>query len=90
MVLAAKQPAVLPAHSQATQPPRLLDRVRKAIRARHDSPGTEEACVSRIRRFILFHNQRHPVEMGEPEITVRQELREGRGRDYLPDAVAKN
>ncbi|MBI4588344.1 MAG: phage integrase N-terminal SAM-like domain-containing protein, partial [Candidatus Rokubacteria bacterium] len=48
--------------------PRLLDRVRQAIRTRHYSYKTEEAYVGWIRRFILFHNKRHPLEMGETEI----------------------
>jgi site-specific recombinase XerD len=48
--------------------PRLLDRVRTAIRTRHYSLRTEEAYVGWIKRFIFFHNKRHPAEMGEPEI----------------------
>ena len=51
-------------------PPRLLDRVRGAIRARHYSLRTEEAYVGWIRRFILFHKKRHPLEMAEPEINA--------------------
>ncbi len=47
---------------------KLLDRVRSAIRVRHYSPRTEEAYVGWIRRFILFHDRRHPEEMGETEI----------------------
>jgi len=50
--------------------PRLLDRVREAIRARHYSLRTEEAYVGWIRRFILFHQKRHPIEMAEPEINA--------------------
>ena len=46
----------------------MLDRVRDAIRARHYSLHTEEAYVGWVRRFILFHNKRHPAEMGEAEI----------------------
>jgi integron integrase len=49
--------------------PRLLDRVRAAIRARHYSRRTEDAYVAWVRRFILFHGKRHPVELGAPEIT---------------------
>jgi integron integrase len=56
------------AASNKPQPAKLLDRVRGAIRARHYSLRTEEAYVSWIRRFILFHHKRHPAEMGEPEI----------------------
>ena len=50
------------------QPPKLLDRVRSAIRTRHYSLRTEEAYVGWIRRFIFFHNKRHPADMEEPEI----------------------
>ena len=49
-------------------PPRLLDRVREAIRLRHYSPRTEDAYVGWIRRFIFFHGVRHPAEMGAAEI----------------------
>jgi integron integrase len=50
-------------------PPRkLLDQVRDVIRLKHYSYRTEETYVQWIRRFILFHNKRHPNEMGVPEI----------------------
>jgi len=52
----------------ATQKPKLLDQVRQAIRIRHLSPQTEQAYVSWIKRFIFFHNKRHPAEMAEVEI----------------------
>ena len=48
--------------------PKLLDQVRQAIRTRHYSYMTEKAYVGWIRRFIFFHNKRHPAEMGEAEI----------------------
>ena len=38
------------------------------MRALHRSPRTEEASVGWIRRFILFHGKRHPIEIGGPEI----------------------
>jgi len=50
------------------RPKKLLDRVREAIRLKHYSIRTEESYVSWIRRYILFHNKRHPLEMGVPEI----------------------
>ena len=49
--------------------PRLLDRVRAAIQARHYSRRTESAYVAWTRRYIVFHGKRHPAEMGAPEIT---------------------
>jgi integrase len=36
---------------------------------RHYSIRTEEAYIGWIKRFILFHGKRHPLEMGEDEIT---------------------
>jgi integron integrase len=52
------------------QPPKLLDRVRQAIRLRHYSRRTEQAYVAWIRRFIVFHGKRHPRELGEREVTA--------------------
>jgi hypothetical protein len=49
-------------------PPRLLDRVRAALRVRHYSQRTEAAYVSWIRRYIHFHRIRHPDEMGSAEV----------------------
>ncbi len=47
---------------------KLLQEVRSVLRTKHLSLRTEQAYVQWIRRFILFHNKRHPVEMGEEEI----------------------
>jgi integron integrase len=47
---------------------KLLDRVRDAIRTKHYSIRTEEAYVNWIKRFILFHDKRHPQEMEATEI----------------------
>jgi Phage integrase, N-terminal SAM-like domain len=44
--------------------PRLLNRVRDAIRARHYSRSTEKTYVHWIKRYIFFHGKRHPAEMG--------------------------
>ncbi|HVS31786.1 MAG TPA: integron integrase [Thermoanaerobaculia bacterium] len=54
----------------AAEPPKLLDRVRAAVRARHYSPRTEETYVLWIRRFILFHGKRHPSAMGAVEVNA--------------------
>ena len=55
----------------ATVPqPRLLDRVREAIRARQYSRRTEKAYVRWIKRYIFFHGKRHPGEMGASEATA--------------------
>src|SRR5437870_3083437 len=50
--------------------PKLLDRVRWHLRLRHYSLRTEQSYVDWIRRFILFHDKRHPKDMGENEIAA--------------------
>lgn len=48
--------------------PKLLDQVWEVIRMKHYSMKTEEAYVHWIKKYIFFHNKRHPKEMGEKEI----------------------
>jgi hypothetical protein len=60
---------VLPSNASVGSSPKLLDRVRWLLRAKHYSIRTEEAYVDWARRFILFHKKRHPDEMGEKEIS---------------------
>ncbi|MDD5467192.1 MAG: integron integrase [Anaerolineales bacterium] len=58
---------------QATSSPqekKLLDQVRDTLRTKHYSYRTEQAYVDWIRRYILFHKKRHPIEMGEAEIAA--------------------
>ena len=50
------------------KPTKLLERVRHAIRMKHYSIRTEQAYVSWVKRYILFHNKRHPAMMGKAEI----------------------
>jgi integron integrase len=47
---------------------KLLDQVRQAIRTRHYSDRTEKAYIHWIKRYIFFHDKRHPQEMAEAEI----------------------
>ena len=42
--------------------PKLLDQVRQAIGKHHYSDRTEKAYVHWIKRFIFFHNKRHPLD----------------------------
>jgi site-specific recombinase XerD len=51
-----------------SRPKKLLDQVREAIRLKHYSYRTEQSDVGWIRRYILFHDKRHPREMGSAEI----------------------
>jgi integron integrase len=50
--------------------PRLLRQVHEAIRRNYFSRRTEEAYTHWIKRFIYFHGRRHPVSLGEPEVTA--------------------
>jgi len=54
-----------------TSPPqgkKLLDVVRDALRTKHYSYRTEQTYLDWIKRYILFHQKRHPKEMGAAEI----------------------
>ena len=51
------------------RPPRkLLDQVRDTIRRKHYSIRTEATYIDWIRRYILFHGKKHPMDMGAAEI----------------------
>jgi len=50
------------------QPRKLMDQVSDAIRLKHYSYRTEQTYKDWIKRYILFHDKRHPREMGAPEI----------------------
>jgi Phage integrase, N-terminal SAM-like domain/Phage integrase family len=66
----AYRPGVALVPPQASgSPPKLLDRVRAAVRTRHYSRRTEEPYVGRIRRYIVFHRKTHPAQMGACEIS---------------------
>ncbi len=54
-------------HQTSAGPGKLLDQVRDRLRALHYSARTEGAYVFWIRRHILFHGKRHPIELGRPE-----------------------
>ena len=47
---------------------KLLDQARDALRTKHYSYRTEQTYIDWMRRFILFHQKRHPIEMDVPEI----------------------
>ena len=47
---------------------KLLDRARGIMRVRHYSIRTERSSINWIRCSILFHDKRHPQEMGPGEI----------------------
>ena len=50
--------------------PRLLDQVRDCIRVKHYRIRTERTYLDWIKRYILFHDKRHPKDMGASEVTA--------------------
>jgi integron integrase len=46
----------------------LLDEVRNTLRVHHYAVKTEKAYVQWVKRFILFHLKRHPLDMGKVEV----------------------
>lgn len=47
-----------------------LEKVRQLLRVQHYAFRTEQVYIAWIRRFILFHNKRHPSKMGEQEVVA--------------------
>ena len=66
-------PPIPLAHLEAAPDParkyRLLELVRRRMRERRYSPRTIEAYLFWIKRYILFHDRRHPRDLGEPEVS---------------------
>lgn len=60
--------AHLGSRSEPERKLRLMERLRHRLRTRHYSQKTEVAYCSWVRRFIVFHDRRHPMSMGEAEI----------------------
>jgi len=67
-IAATLSPSAAP--TPAKQQPKLLDRLREALRSRHYSRCTEQAYCLWVKRFIFFHDVRHPADMAEPEINA--------------------
>ena len=49
-------------------PPRLLDQVRDKLRVKHYSIRTEQTYTDWIKRYIYFHDKRHPKDLGARDI----------------------
>jgi integron integrase len=56
-------------HTLPASAPKLLDQLAQALRVRHYSRRTEDCYVEWARRFILFHQKRHPATMGAAEVS---------------------
>ena len=65
---ATQQATLTDTATVSRQQPKLLDRMREAIRVKHYALATERTYIHWAKRFILFHNKRHPAEMGAPEV----------------------
>jgi integron integrase len=56
--------------SNSGKPPELLDRMREALRVQHYSYRTEQSYLDWARRYIQFHDKRHPKELGAEEVSA--------------------
>jgi len=54
--------------STTVNPPRLLDQVRDKLRVKHYSIRTEQTYTDWIKRYIYFHDKRHPKDLGAQDI----------------------
>ncbi len=63
----ATQPTALCVTPPA-QPPKMLDRMRAALRVRHYALATERTYIHWVKRFIYFHGKRNPADMGAAEV----------------------
>ena len=52
----------------SARPPGLLAVARERMRTRHLALRTEQAYLQWMRRYIAFHNRRHPRRLGAPEV----------------------
>lgn len=69
MITYQQIPCSQPDQAQAAaRQPKLLDRMREHLRTRHYSIRTEQVYLDWVRRFILYHNKRHPLDMGAVEV----------------------
>ena len=56
-----KEGTVTPANPPVQQKKKLLDQLREAMLSRHYSRRTEQTYCHWVRRYIFFHNVRHPA-----------------------------
>ena len=62
------QTLAAPNTTETTQQPRLMDRVRESLRVHRYALSTERTYSHWIKRFILHHGKRHPLDMGAAEV----------------------
>ncbi len=51
-----------------TGKPKLLDQMKSVMRIKPHSLKTEKSYIQWVRRYIYFHNKRHPDEMGALDV----------------------
>jgi len=78
----------IPAKGQAAKP--LLGQLRGVLRWRNNAQATEVAYVNWVRRFIVFHDKRHPLDMAEEEIEGYLTCLADRRRGQDPNDIHKS
>lgn len=61
---------MLACRNVASPRPRLIDQVRERIRLKHYSLRSEQAYVDWMKRYIRFHGNRHPSELGSRDLVA--------------------
>jgi len=65
-----REPDPVPYLPDGARAPRLVDRIREAMRLKRYSRRTEKAYLGWIRRYVLFHGKRHPSSLGAEHMTA--------------------
>ena len=52
------------------QKPKLLEQVRQILRRKNYSYATEKSYIHWVKRYIFFHNKKHPAELGLAEVEM--------------------
>ena len=58
----------LPDKNTTAKHPKLLDQVCDKLRVKHYSIRTEQTYLDWIKRFIFFHDKRHPKILGAADV----------------------
>ncbi len=69
---------------------KLFEQVRQMMRLKHYAYSTEKSYLNWIRRFIIFHDLRHPRTLGKDQIeSFLSHLAVRKGRRIYPKPSAQ-
>ncbi len=59
-----------PSRASTPKRPKLLQLMRQTLRQRNYSPATIKTYTQWVKRFVIFHDLRHPKDMGREEVVA--------------------